>query len=115
MDDDCLDVTETSIPICYTANDQQRCYEVDGGFDGDGTPWSTRATGAGKSFDAVGSGYNGTILAYGQTGSGKTHDARGGISVSKGITPVAAVAALRIAKTERRDADVFFELRADLL
>ena len=30
--------------------------------------------------DAVGSGYNGTILAYGQTGSGKTHTMRGGIS-----------------------------------
>ena len=28
VDDDCLDVTETS--ICYTANDQQRCYDVDG-------------------------------------------------------------------------------------
>ena len=32
VEDDCLDVTEAS--ICYTANDQQRCYEVDGGFDG---------------------------------------------------------------------------------
>ena len=86
VDDDCLDVTEAS--ICYTANDQQRCYEVDGGFDGDSTQAELYEATARSIVDAVGSGYNGTILAYGQTGSGKTHTMRGGISVAEaGITP----------------------------
>ena len=86
VDDDCLDVTETS--ICYTANDQQRCYDVDGGFDGDGRKPELYEATARSIVDAVGSGYNGTILAYGQTGSGKTHTMRGGISVAEaGITP----------------------------
>ena len=107
VDDDCLDVTETS--ICYTANDQQRCYEVDGGFDGDGTQAEVYEATARSIVDAVGSGYNGTILAYGQTGSGKTHTMRGGISVSEaGITPRALLQLFELQK--QSDATLTFSL-----
>ena len=95
--EDCLDVTDQSIR--YTHGDQQRCYEVDGGFDGDSTQAEIYDAAARPVVDAVSRGYNGTILAYGQTGSGKTHTMRGGISVTKaGVAPRALLQLFELQK-----------------